>query len=95
VRNVTTIVPTRYSAKSNILPKQTLGRACENVSAMWKNTLASRHKCVYGIRESIQVEGVVLERKPMGEGRSPRPAGGEIDNETQEGYGALDIESRS
>ncbi len=71
VRNVTTIVGLRpYSAKSNILPEQTLGRGLrkmypggeeEYVSVVGTNAFME-------FVESIQAEGVVLERKPMGEG---------------------------
>ena len=80
VRNVTTIVGLRaYSAKSNILPEQTLGRGLrkmypggveEYVSVVGTNAFMD-------FVESIQAEGVVLERKPMGEGTQPKdPAGG-------------------
>ena len=75
VRNVTTIVGLRaYSAKSNILPEQTLGRGLrkmypgdveEYVSVVGTNAFMD-------FVESIQAEGVVLERKPMGEGTSPK-----------------------
>ena len=80
VRNVTTIVGLRaYSAKSNILPEQTLGRGLrkmypggveEYVSVVGTNAFMD-------FVESIQAEGVVLERKPMGEGtRAQNAAGG-------------------
>jgi type III restriction enzyme len=69
VRNVTTIVGLRaYSAKSNILPEQTLGRGLrkmyfgniqESVSVVGTNAFME-------FVESIQAEGVVLERRPMG-----------------------------
>ena len=80
VRNVTTIVGLRaYAAKSNILPEQTLGRGLrkmypggveEYVSVVGTNAFME-------FVESIQAEGVVLERKPMGEGTGAEdPAGG-------------------
>jgi type III restriction enzyme len=97
VRNVTTIVGLRaYSAKSNILPEQTLGRGLrkmyagdveEYVSVVGTNAFME-------FVESIQAEGVVLERKPMGEGTQPKtPLVVEIDNEnTKKDMEALDIE---
>jgi type III restriction enzyme len=85
VRNVTTIVGLRaYSAKSNILPEQTLGRGLrkmypggveEYVSVVGTNAFMD-------FVESIQAEGVVLERKPMGEGTQPKtPLVVEVDKE--------------
>jgi len=96
VRNVTTIVGLRaYSAKSNILPEQTLGRGLrkmypdveEYVSVVGTNAFMD-------FVESIQAEGVVLERKPMGEGTQPKtPLVVEIDKENEKkDIGALDIE---
>jgi type III restriction enzyme len=97
VRNVTTIVGLRaYSAKSNILPEQTLGRGLrkmypggveEYVSVVGTNAFMD-------FVESIQAEGVVLERKPMGEGTQAKtPLVVEIDNEnTKKDMVALDIE---
>jgi type III restriction enzyme len=97
VRNVTTIVGLRaYSAKSNILPEQTLGRGLrkmypgsveEYVSVVGTNAFMD-------FVESIQAEGVVLERKPMGEGTQPKaPLVVEIDNENdRKDLDALDIE---
>ena len=74
VRNVTTIVGLRaYSAKSNILPEQTLGRGLrkmylghveEYVSVIGTNAFME-------FVESIQAEGVELERKPMGGDSKP------------------------
>ncbi|MFA6809806.1 MAG: DEAD/DEAH box helicase family protein [Desulfoplanes sp.] len=71
VRNVTTIVGLRaYSAKSHVLPEQTLGRGLrkmypgdteEYVSVVGTDAFMD-------FVESIQAEGVVLERRPMGEG---------------------------
>ena len=97
VRNVTTIVGLRaYSAKSNILPEQTLGRGLrkmypggveEYVSVVGTNAFMD-------FVESIQAEGVVLERKPMGEGTQAKtPLVVEVDNENaKKDMEALDIE---
>ena len=97
VRNVTTIVGLRaYSAKSNILPEQTLGRGLrkmypggveEYVSVVGTNAFMD-------FVESIQAEGVVLERKPMGEGTQAKtPLVVEIDRENvKKDIDALDIE---
>ena len=97
VRNVTTIVGLRaYSAKSNILPEQTLGRGLrkmypgdveEYVSVVGTNAFME-------FVESIQAEGVVLERKPMGEGTGPKtPLVVEVDKENEKkDMDALDIE---
>ena len=97
VKNVTTIVGLRaYSAKSNILPEQTLGRGLrkmypgdvkEYVSVVGTNAFME-------FVESIQAEGVVLERKAMGEGTGPKtPLVIEVDNENKKkDIAALDIE---
>ena len=97
VKNVTTIVGLRaYSAKSNILPEQTLGRGLrkmypgdvkEYVSVVGTNAFME-------FVESIQAEGVVLERKAMGEGTGPKtPLVIEVDNENEKkDIAALDIE---
>ena len=97
VRNVTTIVGLRaYSAPSNILPEQTLGRGLrkmypggleEYVSVVGTNAFMD-------FVESIQAEGVVLERKPMGEGAlAIAPLVVEIDKENvKKDIDALDIE---
>ncbi len=97
VRNVTTIVGLRaYSAKSNILPEQTLGRGLrkmypgrveEYVSVVGTNAFMD-------FVESIQAEGVVLERKAMGEGTKPKtPLVVEVDKENEKkDLDALDIE---
>ena len=97
VRNVTTIVGLRaYSAKSNILPEQTLGRglrkmypggAEEYVSVVGTNAFME-------FVESIQAEGVVLERKPMGAETQPNtPLMVEVDEENEKkDLAALDIE---
>lgn len=97
VRNVTTIVGLRaYSAKSNILPEQTLGRGLRK---MYRGGI-EEYVSVVGTDafmefvESIQAEGVELERKAMGEGTKPKtPMVVEVDNEnTQKDIDALDIE---
>ncbi|MDZ4185267.1 MAG: DEAD/DEAH box helicase family protein [Desulfuromonadales bacterium] len=97
VRNVTTIVGLRaYSAQSNILPEQTLGRGLrkmypggleEYVSVVGTNAFMD-------FVESIQAEGVVLERKPMGEGTQAKtPLVVEVDRENEKkDLDALDIE---
>ncbi len=97
VRNVTTIVGLRaYSAPSNILPEQTLGRGLrkmypgdveEYVSVVGTNAFMD-------FVESIQAEGVVLERKPMGPGTQAKtPLVVEVDNENvRKDIAALDIE---
>ena len=72
VRNVTTIVGLRpYSAKSNILPEQTLGRGLRR---MYPERSVPELVSVVGTDafmdfvDSIEAEGVVLERRAMGEG---------------------------
>ncbi|MBE3119644.1 MAG: DEAD/DEAH box helicase family protein, partial [Candidatus Atribacteria bacterium] len=97
VRNVTTIVGLRaYSAKSDILPEQTLGRGLrkmypgdveEYVSVVGTNAFMD-------FVESIQAEGVVLERKPMGEGTQAKtPLVVEVDQDNvKKDLDALDIE---
>ena len=76
VRNVATIVGLRpYGAQSNILPEQTLGRGLRK---MYPGTDAKEYLSVVGTDafmdfvESIQSEGVELERKPMGAGTAPK-----------------------
>ena len=97
VRNVTTIVGLRpYSAKSNILPEQTLGRGLRR---MYTGDLEEQVSVVgtdafMAFVESIQAEGVELERKAMGLGTKPKaPLVVEIDhdNDNKE-LDALDIE---
>jgi len=97
VKNVTTIVGLRpYRAPSNILPEQTLGRGLrkmypggieEYVSVVGTNAFME-------FVESIQNEGVILERKPMGEGAKPKtPLVVEVDNENvNKDIDKLDIE---
>ena len=97
VRNVTTIVGLRaYSAQSNILPEQTLGRGLRR---MYSGD-AEEYVSVVGTEafmefvESIQAEGVELERRAMGEGTGPKtPLVVEVDQENkQKNIDALDIE---
>ncbi len=86
VRNVTTIVGLRaYTARSNILPEQTLGRGLRR---MYFGTDVEEYVSIVGTDafmefvESIQSEGVELERKPMGEGTGPKaPLIVEVDTE--------------
>lgn len=97
VRNVTTIVGLRaYTAPANILPEQTLGRGLRK---MYPGDV-EEYVSVVGTEafmdfvESIQAEGVTLDRKPMGEGSGPKtPLVVEVDNEnTKKDIQALDIE---
>lgn len=97
VRNVTTIVGLRaYSAKSNILPEQTLGRGLRKMYP--GNT--EEYVSIVGTDafmefvESIQAEGVELERREMGEGSKPKtPLIVEVDDEnTNKDIDDLDIE---
>ena len=85
VRNVTTIVGLRaYSAKSNILPEQTLGRGLRKMYGGGHKELVSviGTDAFMEFVESIQAEGVELERAPMGDGtRSKSPLVIEVDNE--------------
>lgn len=98
VRNVTTIIGLRaYAAKSNILPEQTLGRGLRR---MYPGTDTTEYVSVVGTDafmdfvESIQSEGVELERKPMGAGTGPKaPIIIEVDKEnTKKDIDKLDIE---
>lgn len=96
VRNVTTIVGLRaYSAPSGILPEQTLGRGLrkmyggdveEIVSVVGTNAFME-------FVESIQAEGVTLERRAMGEGTKPKaPLVIEVDSHNEKKViQALDI----
>jgi type III restriction enzyme len=97
VKNVTTIVGLRpYAAQSNILPEQTLGRGLRK---MYPGDNVEEYVSVVGTDafmdfvESIQSEGVELERKAMGEGTKPNtPIIVEIDNEnTNKDIDNLDI----
>ena len=96
VQNVTTIVGLRaYSAESNILPEQTLGRGLRR---MYNNSVDESVSVIgtdafMDFVEQIQEEGVELERQEMGEGVGP-PAFLviEVDKENvNKDIGALDI----
>ena len=97
VRNVTTIVGLRaYAAKSNILPEQTLGRGLRKMypGAVEEYVSVVGTDAFMDFVESIQAEGVVLERKPMGEGTRPKtPLVVEVDKENgKKDLELLDIE---
>ena len=97
VRNVTTIVGLRaYSAKSNILPEQTLGRGLRKMypGGVEEYLSVVGTDAFMEFVESIQAEGVELERKPMGSGTKPKtPIVVEVDNEDPDkDLDALDIE---
>ncbi len=97
VKNVTTIVGLRpYSSKSKILPEQTLGRGLRK---MYPGDVEEQVSVVgtdafMDFVESIQLEGVELERRPMGEGTQPKaPIVVEVDNENvKKDIDALDIQ---
>ena len=97
VRNVTTIVGLRaYAAKSKILPEQTLGRGLRK---MYSGDI-TEYVSVVGTQafmefvDSIQAEGVELERKEMGEKSEPHtPLVVEIDKDNpKKNMESLDIE---
>jgi type III restriction enzyme len=102
VRNVTTIVGLRaYSTKSNILPEQTLGRGLRKMyPGGIEGALIEEWVSVVGTDafmdfvESIQAEGVELERKAMGEATPPKtPLVVEVDKDNEKkDIEALDIE---
>ncbi|MBC6415933.1 MAG: hypothetical protein GDA46_06040 [Bdellovibrionales bacterium] len=76
VKNVTTLVGLRaYSAKSNILPEQTLGRG---LRLMYQNQKIEEKLSVIGTPafmefvESIQKEGVKLKYEDMGKRTAPK-----------------------
>ena len=97
VKNVTTIVGLRaYSTSTNILPEQTLGRglrlmysgaARESVSVIGTDAFME-------FVESIQSEGIELERQPMGGGTKPKTSlVVEVEKENDDkNIGALDID---
>jgi type III restriction enzyme len=75
VRNVTTIVGLRaFASQAKILPEQTLGRGLRR---MYPGTDAEEYVSVVGTQafmdfvETIQTEGVELEKRPMGAGTKP------------------------
>lgn len=97
VRNVTTIVGLRpYAAKSNILPEQTLGRGLRKMYPGFTEEYVSviGTDAFMDFVESIQAEGVELERKPMGAGTKPKaPLVVEVDHENvKKDIEKLDIE---
>ena len=97
VKNVTTIVGLRaYSSKSNILPEQTLGRGLRKMypGGLEEYVSVVGTDAFMDFVESIQAEGVELERTAMGEGTKPKtPLVVEIDNENdKKDIEALDIE---
>ena len=97
VKNVTTIVGLRpYSAKSNILPEQTLGRGLRRMyteEVPEYVSVVGTDKFMEFVEE-IRAEGVELERRPMGEGAKPNtPLVIEVDRENRsKDIDALDIE---
>ena len=97
VRNVTTIVGLRaYSAKSNILPEQTLGRGLRKMyfGGIREQVSVVGTDAFMEFVESIQIEGVELERKPMGGGTGAKaPMVIEVDRENfEKDIDALDME---
>jgi len=97
VKNVTTIVGLRaYSAQSNILPEQTLGRGLRKMypGGMEEYVSVIGTNAFMLFVEQIQAEGVELERKAMGEGSEAKtPLMVEIDTESKtKDIDALDIE---
>jgi type III restriction enzyme len=97
VRNVTTIVGLRpYSAKSNVLPEQTLGRGLRKMypGGVEEYVSVVGTDAFMEFVESIQAEGVELERKAMGEDTKPKtPLVVEVDRDNQDkDIDALDIE---
>lgn len=96
VKNVTIIVGLRaYSAKSNILPEQTLGRGLRRMYLQAVNESVSvvGTDAFMDFVEQIQEEGVELERQAMGEGTKPKaPLVIEVDKENvNKDIDALDI----
>jgi type III restriction enzyme len=98
VRNVTTIVGLRaYSAKSNILPEQTLGRGLRR---MYRGQDVEEYVSVIGTPafmefvESIKSEGLELEKRAMGDRTPPKsPIVVELDKENKKkDLEKLDIE---
>jgi type III restriction enzyme len=88
VRNVTTIVGLRaYTAKSNILPEQTLGRGLRKMYPGGVEEFVSviGTDAFMDFVEQITREGVILERKAMGEGTAAKaPVVVEVDNENKQ-----------
>ncbi len=97
VRNVTTIVGLRaYTSKSNILPEQTLGRGLRKMypGGVPEQVSVVGTPAFMEFVESIQAEGVELERKAMGTGTKPKsPIVVEVDQDNEKkDLEALDIE---
>ena len=97
VRNVTTIVGLRpYAATSQILPEQTLGRGLRKMypGDTEEEVSVIGTEAFMAFVESIQAEGVVFERKPMGEGTDAKaPLVIEVDKENEKkDLETLDIE---
>ncbi len=97
VKNVTTIVGLRaYTSRSSILPEQTLGRGLRKMypGGVEEYVSVVGTDAFMDFVESIQAEGVVLERKPMGEGSKPKaPLVVEVDSENvKKDLDKLDIE---
>ncbi len=97
VRNVTTIVGLRaYAAQSNILPEQTLGRGLRKMyfGDTYEQVSVIGTDAFMEFVESIQREGVVLDRKPMGSGQKDSgPIMIEVDYESKnKDIDELDIE---
>ena len=97
VKNVTTIVGLRaYSSKANILPEQTLGRG---IRRMYTDSIKESVSVIgtdafMEFVESIQAEGVELERQTMGEdSHAKAPLVIEVDKANpSKDIDALDIE---
>ncbi len=97
VKNVTTIVGLRaFSSQAKILPEQTLGRGLRR---MYPAQDAQEYVSVVGTDafmdfvESIQTEGVELERRSMGEDTKPiTPLIIEVDDQAGKDLDKLDIE---
>lgn len=76
VRNVTTIVGLRaFTATSSILPEQTLGRGLRKMyaSGLEEGLSVIGTEAFMSFVESIQAEGVTLERAPMGPDGATNP----------------------
>ncbi|NCC77414.1 MAG: type III restriction endonuclease subunit R, partial [Clostridia bacterium] len=86
VRNVTTIVGLRaYSAKSNILPEQTLGRGLRKMYPGFGEEYVSviGTDAFMEFVESIEQEGVVFEHRPMGGGTAGSTMLIEVDTDNE------------
>ncbi len=95
-RNVTTIVGLRaYSAKSNILPEQTLGRGLRKMypGGIEEYVSVIGTDAFMDFVEQIQAEGVELEHGSMGQGAKPKaPLIVEVDEDNDaKDLDALDI----